>query len=230
LKVDWLILKDTGILKHGDYCQSEHFFLPYREEIKSLFRVREFKNHSRVAYWERLIQETKEESVCIHVRRGDFVTLPTRSVDMAFFPNAMQKMYKLVQSQNSHNQPSPLAFFFFSDDIHYVEEYFQNITNSDELAIPPESTLHWVSSPPYTSGPNSDLLEDFHLMSQCNHNIIIASSYAWWAAYLNRNDRKIVIAGHYNPELFKDDPYAQFQFRHFYYPIQWYLMEPTFTN
>jgi hypothetical protein len=92
-----------------------------------------------------------------------------------------------------------------------VKEYFENTTNSDELAIPPESTLHWVSSPPSTSSPNSDLLEDFHLMSQCNHNIIIASSYAWWAAYLIRNDRKIVIAGHHNPELFKDDPSVSVQ-------------------
>jgi hypothetical protein len=147
---------------------------------------------------------------------------------MSFFPKAMQKMYKLVQSQNSNSQPSPLAFFFFSDDIQYVKEYFENITNSEELAIPPKSTLHWVSSPSFTSGPNLDLLEDFHLMSQCNHNIIIASSYAWWAAYLNRNDRKIVVAGHYNPDTFKDNPYAQFQFRHFYYPIQWHLMDPSF--
>jgi hypothetical protein len=138
--------------------------------------------------------------------------------------------YKLVKSQNNNNQPSPLAFFFFSDDIQYVEEYFQNTTNSEELPIPPESSLHWVSSLSSTSSPNSDLLEDFHLMSQCNHNIIIASSYAWWAAYLNRNDRKIVIAGHHNPEIFKDDPYAQLHFRHFYYPIQWYLMDPTFIN
>jgi hypothetical protein len=150
---------------------------------------------------------------------------------MSFFPKAMQKMYKLVQSQNSNSQPSSLAFFFFSDDIHYVKEYFQNITNSEELAIPTESTLHWVSLPSSTSGPHSDILEDFHLMSQCNHNIIMASSFAWWAAYLNRNDRKIVIAGHYNPELFKDNPYAQFQYRHFYYPIEWHLMDgPIFTN
>jgi hypothetical protein len=227
-------LKGTGILKLRDYCQSEHFFLPYREEIKSLFRVREFQNHSRVAYWERLIQKTNEESVCVHVRRGDFVRIPTRSVDMSFFPKAMQKMFKLVKSQNGDqpSSPSRLAFFFFSDDIQYVKEYFQNITNSEaeELAIPPESNLHWVSSPLSNSGINSDLLEDFHLMSQCNHNIIMASSFAWWAAYLNRNDRKIVVAAHHNPTLYDENSYRQFQFRHFYYPIQWHLMDPSFKK
>jgi hypothetical protein len=172
---------------------------------KSLRIIRE----SLIGSVERLIKETKEESVCVHVRQWK---IPSRSVDMSFFLKAMQKMSKLVQSQNSNSQPSPFAFYFFSDDIQYVKEYFENITNSDELAIPPESTLHWVSSPPFTSVPNSDLLEDFHLMSQCNHNIIMGSSFAWWAAYLNRNDRKIVIAGHHNPELFKGDPYAQFQY------------------
>jgi hypothetical protein len=49
-------------------------------------------------------------------------------------------------------------------------------------------------------------------MSQCNHNIIMGSSFAWWAAYLNGNDEKIVIAGHHNPELFKGDPIRTLSF------------------
>jgi hypothetical protein len=66
----------------------------------------------------------------------------------------------------------------FSDDIKLCAK---------EIDIPDNSYfIDW------NTGCDSYL--DMQLMSQCKHNIIANSSFSWWAAWLNVNENKIVIA------------------------------------
>ena len=70
------------------------------------------------------------------------------------------------------------VFFVFSDDIEWVKE-----------------NLNITFPVVYLSGiKNIKSYEELVLMSKCKHNIIANSSFSWWGAWLNTNQKKIVIA------------------------------------
>jgi hypothetical protein len=66
---------------------------------------------------------------------------------------------------------SDIKIFVFSDDIEWCKLNFSNAT--------------FVEINPYL---------ELELMSLCKHNIISNSTFSWWAAYLNSNPDKKVIA------------------------------------
>jgi hypothetical protein len=65
-------------------------------------------------------------------------------------------------------------YVFVSDDIEWVKENF--------------------SGPNFIFSEFNDELLDFTLLSSCHNNIIANSSFSWWAAWLNQDPKKIVIA------------------------------------
>lgn len=108
----------------------------------------------------------QENSVAIHVRRGDFKIAGIDMLKMSYYDKAIQYM-------NSHL--SNPHFYIFSDDIQWCKENFKL---SD-----PHTFVDW----------NTKDYEDLHLMTQSKHNIIANSSFSWWGSFLNKNPKKIVI-------------------------------------
>jgi len=74
------------------------------------------------------------------------------------------------------NFPQEALFIVFSDRINWCKHHFEKF-NRPILFI-----------------DGNDYIEDFFLMSMFKHNIIGNSSFSWWAAYLNKNPNKIVVA------------------------------------
>jgi len=72
--------------------------------------------------------------------------------------------------------PPEALFVVFSDRINWTKHHFK-IFNRPMIFI-----------------EGQDHIEDFFLMSMLKHNIIGNSSFSWWAAYLNKNPNKVVIA------------------------------------
>lgn len=149
--------------------QSEKYFNPFKENIRSTF---EFKNDTVKTFQDFTSRLKEENSVSIHIRRGDYLAKVSLEVLGLITLEHYQNAIKLINSKMPGS-----SFYFFSDDIQWVKENFK------------------IPNATYVSGDISkNHLEDLYLMSQCKHNIIANSSFSWWGAWLNNNPDKIVIA------------------------------------
>jgi len=149
------------------YWQSPKYFAAYESHIRQAFRF----VHPILPESQPLLERIQSDmSVCVNVRRGDFLTNPILGYcDMRYFAPAMEWMRKKLG--NPH-------FFVFSDDPAWCIE---NFTATDTTVVGHE----------HKGVKFSNYLQ---LMSRCRHFIIPNSTFAWWAVWFNQNPDKIVIA------------------------------------
>jgi hypothetical protein len=108
----------------------------------------------------------KHNTCSIHVRRGDYLNLPKHPTqDLSYYSKAIETL-----------ESNQTKFLVFSDDIEWCKIEFSKL-NHDFNYI--------ENNPDY---------EDLLLMSLCDNNIIANSSFSWWGAWLNKNNKKKVIA------------------------------------
>jgi hypothetical protein len=118
---------------------------------------------------------TKSISISIHVRRGDYASNP---VTTAYHGLYSIDWYQMAIKEMEKSLGRQVHFFIFSDDYDWVK------TN---LKLDMPCTFIKPS-------PDGMEAQDLYLMSRCKHNITANSSYSWWAAWLNPNPNKKVIA------------------------------------
>lgn len=155
------------------YWQSFLYFSSSAAQLRTDFRFRlplEGEN-ARVA--EQIAAAPR--SVSIHVRRGDYVSSRQTA---SHHGTAGVEYYRAAVALISASLIQPPQFFVFSDDIAWARA---------SLTLPADTVF--VA---HNTGTDSHF--DMHLMSRCQHSIIANSSFSWWAAWLNRNPDKIVIA------------------------------------
>jgi len=168
---DALSIKSPVYLK--GYFQSYKYFIGYEGFIRQLFSfpVDSLDEINK----ELLITLKNTNSIAIHIRRGDYVNDETTaqyhgSCSLDYYLEAI----KLLASKNKD-----FILVFFSDDSDWVKEQFKDLPYSKIIID-------------HNKGENS--WKDMLLMSLCTHNIIANSSFSWWAAWLNENPKKTVIA------------------------------------
>lgn len=146
--------------------QNSNYFNECKNDIKTLFTVKpEFICSKCIE----IIDKLKAENTCaLHIRKGDYPT------DWLVPKEYYIKAIDLVRSTCGSN----VKFFVFCENQDYAEEVLKN-----------EENMFFINS----FGHFSDI-EEFWMMSQMKHQIISNSTFSWWAAYLNVNVNKRVIA------------------------------------
>lgn len=111
------------------------------------------------------------ESVCMHVRRGDFVGNALHDVsDKDYYAKAIAYIGSAQRIEK---------IFVFSDDIEWCKS---------NLSFPYST----VFVGPECAGKKAE--GHLALMSACHHFVIANSTFSWWAAWLAPHPEKIVIA------------------------------------
>jgi hypothetical protein len=162
-------LKDNTYIE--GYWQSEKYFKEIENIIRDDFT---FKKTDTINNQPLLEQFRKGISVCLNVRRGDFVSNSIASAhhgtcSLEYFHDAVN--YYLERFSGAH-------FFVFSDDVAWCRKNFTN-------------NFYTVIGHEYAGKAFANYL---YLMTQCKHYIIPNSTFGWWAAWLNNSANKSVIA------------------------------------
>lgn len=138
-----------------------------KENLKKELSVKEKPSPDNQVILEQICSN---ESVGVHIRRGDYVTLGLVVCDLNYYRKCMAIIAEKVENP---------IFFIFSDDIQWVKE---NLNTQYNVV--------------YVDNNNSSP-EDMRLLYSCKHFIMSNSTFSWWGAYLGNYENKIVLVPKY---------------------------------
>lgn len=149
--------------------QSEKYFAGIKEEVREAFTFKNLELSDKMREYEQNMQ--KSNSVCLHIRRGDYLQVSDMYGGICtpqYYEEAMKRME--TECPDCH-------FFVFTNDVAWVKENYKK----DNLTV--------------VEGNDEDAgYIDMYLMTRCKHYILANSSFSWWGCYLSSSKEKKVIA------------------------------------
>lgn len=157
--------KETRNIFLNGYYESTKYFNNIEEVLKREFTpIHSILEHN-IPLYEDII---KSESVCVTIRRGDFVGNSFHEVcNTDYFLRGMDVIHEKVPNAK---------FFIFSNDVDWLRK---NVC---------------FKYPVVFEQGNDPVWEKLRLMYSCKHFVISNSTFSWWAQYLSRNKNKVVVA------------------------------------
>jgi len=153
-------------LRLNGYFFSELYFKAYKKEIQTLFAPSDDILQTLQERWGHLL--ARSNVVGVHVRTYHDAD-PDHTlhvfVSWDYFKRAMDTF------------PEETTFLVCSDRMDLCKAGLADVSKK----------LIFIED-------NEDDVEDFYLLTLCDHHILSNSTFSWWSAYLNQNPEKIVIA------------------------------------
>lgn len=151
------------------YFACEKYYADIMDSLRDIIRFPASKNPENHRLAE---QMSREQSVSIHIRRGDYLD----AENAAMFGNICTEAYYQGAIREMKQIYPDARFYIFSDDADYVRKTY----------VGEEYTSVDINK-------GSDSFYDIWLMSRCKHNICANSTFSFWGARLNPNKEKVMI-------------------------------------
>jgi hypothetical protein len=169
-KIDWKydphVFCGTGSVYLKGYWQTENYFADIADTIRDDFKLQGKFSPDNSAWAKRL---EEEESVAIHVRRGDIVR-EGLMIQEEYYTQSVRYLEQRVKN---------LRFYLFSDDPKWVTDHVLPLVHAGTVVD--------------HNGEDRDY-EEIILMSHCKYHLLANSTFSWWSAWLCRRRGRIVIA------------------------------------
>lgn len=151
-------------MKLRGYFQSEKYFAHHKSEILQLFAPSAEILQYLSSKYSDILEHPNTVSVHVRFYHED----PEQKCHITYQKDYYEKAILMM--------PAESLFVIFSNRVEQCKQMLSGL-NRNLRYIEGESHYH-----------------DLYLMSLCKHNIICNSSFSWWAAYLNPNPHKKVLA------------------------------------
>jgi len=163
------------------YFESEKYFVDIKDKISSEFKFLNEAKYQKSAYFNEI---NKSNSVSICLRQNRFIEGINRN-------NELNKK-KSIKYTNEQIE-------YINQSISYIQKNVQKPTffiwSNDLIALKDnlfdEKINKVIHDNEFTKNLDKRALDMF-LISQCNHHIVIPSSFNWWGAWLSKKQNKII--------------------------------------
>ena len=210
-------LFDINVYQYQDsidfygFFQNIKYFQEYSSIIKEDLQFIDSLQQTATQYIRKLKNSIGNKTLTsVHIRRGDVTE------------QANRQNIDLYSKQGLYTKYLNHALDMIGSDSHIL------VFTGGNRGINLKSDMDWCKK--YLYGPhihyceNMQDIEDFAIMSLCDNNINgMATSFGWWAAYLNPNLQKIVIAPKHYCWEWKDAPPDYLNIDEFY-PKEWSII------
>jgi hypothetical protein len=184
------------------YYQSLFYFEHISEQIKKELTPKKEYLDKATKFIDYLKGQHNCEIVSVHVRRGDNMTNGQTGLIQAFEPGGMYETYFNEAKKVFDGKKVKFLVFTggqrFNEDNKVDVDWCKSFFKGDEFLF----------------SEGNQQIDDFSLIMNCDHNILShASSFGWWASYVNPNPNKIVVAPKYyhpdEPSLIREKFYPK---------------------